>query len=117
MAEIISASDIGIIPGVYTKGQLAVKFFEYCSCGIPVLAIAPDNSEIAKIINENKIGLTMPSTDENKLAKSLLKLYADNTFRVEAGKRARTLIEEKFDRTKTAKRYLDKIKILVSRCS
>ena len=113
VAEIISASDVGIIPGIYTKGQLAVKFFEYCSCGIPVITIAPNNSDIAKIVNEYKIGFSIPSMDENKLAKILLELYADSSFRVDAGKRARALIEEKFDRNKTAKQYLDLIKGLV----
>jgi len=43
-AEILSAADIGTVPGLYSKGQLPVKVFEYCACGLPVLAIVPSSS-------------------------------------------------------------------------
>jgi glycosyltransferase involved in cell wall biosynthesis len=110
VAEIISASDVGIIPGVYTKGQLSVKFFEYCSCGIPVIAIAPEDSIIAKLIGTYKVGLSIPIMDEAKIADAICKIYSDTSLRVAAGNRGRSLIVEKFDRNKTAEQYLDLIK-------
>ena len=116
VAEIISASDVGIIPGIYTKGQLAVKFFEYCSCGVPVIAVAPDDSIIVNLIDEYRVGLSIPSMDEIKLAKTIHKLYTDTAFRVDAGKRARALIEEKFNRNKTAEQYLELIEGLIIKC-
>jgi len=116
VAEIISASDVGIIPGIYSKGQVAVKFFEYCACGVPVIAIAPNDSDIAHIISEYKVGLTIPSIGENELAKAIHKLYTDIPFRVDAEKRARVLIEEKFDRKKTAQQYLELINELNIKC-
>lgn len=109
IAQILSASDIGVIPGVYTAGQLSVKFFEYCACGVPVIAVAPDDSIIVKLINEYKVGLSIPSMNEIKLAESIYKIYADTSFRADAGKRARKLVEEKFDRNKSAEEYLELI--------
>lgn len=116
IAEILSASDVGVIPGLYTKGQLPVKFFEYCACGVPVIAVAPDDSILVNIIGKYKVGLSIPSLDEVNLAKSIHSLYVDLSFRTDAGKRAKALIEQKFDRNKTAERYLELIRGLVVKC-
>lgn len=116
IALILSASDIGIIPGVYTKGQLAVKFFEYCACSVPVIAVAPDDSIIANLINKYEVGLSVPSMDEIRLAKSIYTLYSDVSFRINAGKKARVLVEEKFDRNKTAEKYIELIKGVIIKC-
>jgi glycosyltransferase involved in cell wall biosynthesis len=113
VAAIISASDVGIIPGVYTKGQLSVKFFEYCSCGIPVIAIAPADSIIASLIDEFQVGIRVSSMDETDLGQAIKKIQYDYLFRIEAGKRARTLVEDKFDRHKIADQYLDLIYSLI----
>ena len=102
VAEILAASDIGIIPGIYSKGQLAVKFFEYCACGIPVLASAPSDSAISKLINDNKVGLTISSMDEKKIAECMYQLFSDKLFRESAGRKARSLVEDLFDRNKIA---------------
>ncbi|MCJ7631554.1 glycosyltransferase family 4 protein [Candidatus Bathyarchaeota archaeon] len=112
IAEILSASDLGIIPGLYTKGQLPVKFFEYCACGLPVIATVHENSILAKLMREHEIGLTTPPMDEEKLAEAIYRIYENESFREAAGKRARLLIEEKFDRNKIAEEFLKLIEAI-----
>jgi len=112
IAEILSAGDVGIIPELYAKGQLPAKFFEYCACGIPVLATVYEDSLLATFIREYRIGVTSPPMDEGKLAEAIYWIYKDKSFREAAGKRARTLIEEKFDRTKIAENFLTLIEAI-----
>jgi glycosyltransferase involved in cell wall biosynthesis len=112
LSRILSAADVGLIPGLYSLGQLPVKVFEYCSCGIPVIATISEESLLAELIKEYALGAVCPPQDDEKLAKALHQLYADNSFREAAGKRARTFIEEKLDRNKIAEEFLDLIKAL-----
>jgi glycosyltransferase involved in cell wall biosynthesis len=107
IAQIISASDVGIIPGVYTQGQLPVKFFEYCSCGIPVIAIAPEGSILVNLIDNYKVGVSIHCADEIELSKALHKLFSDSLFMVEAGIRGRGLVKQEFDRGLISEQYLD----------
>jgi len=110
IAEILSAGDVGIIPGLYTSGQLPVKLFEYGACGLPIVANVPSNSIPAKLIIEYEIGVTAPPFNKEKLAEALRNIYGNKSFRVAAGKRARLLIEEKFDRNKFVAEFLDLVR-------
>jgi len=100
IAEILSAADIGIIPGLYTKGQLPVKFFEYCACGVPIIALAEEDSLLTRFIRKFEIGIITPPGDDDKLAESIYWIYQNKLYRKMAGKRARSLIEKQFDRNK-----------------
>ena len=43
--------------GVFEKGVMTGKFFEYLSFGKPILAIASESSELAQVINKYDLGL------------------------------------------------------------
>jgi len=57
------------------KGILTGKFFEYMIANVPVLAIGPEDGDLAKIMNETQVGLISNFDDENKLEKNILKLF------------------------------------------
>jgi len=113
LAKIVARGHVGIIPlsldYVQAKSALPVKFFEYCACGVPVIATVPDDSILAKLIKEYKVGISVPSMDEKKLAEAIYRIYKNKPFREAAGIKARRLIEEKFDRNKIAEEYLNLI--------
>ncbi len=114
LVKTINASDIGLIPyddNYLWKNSLPAKFFEYCSCGKPIVATAHFDSLIAKLTREYFIGLVSPPLDEEGLAKAIYQIYTDRSFRETAGNNARKMIEEKFDRNKIADEFL---KILVN---
>jgi len=113
LAQIISAGDIGLIPyddNPLWKNSVPAKFYEYCACGIPVIATVHDDSYLEELIKKYEIGVTSPPLDEEKLAEAIYWLYKNKSFREVAGKKARQLIEEKFDRNKIAEEYLNLIK-------
>lgn len=115
LARLISESDVGLIPydnNTLWKNSIPAKFFEYCASGLPVIATAYENSLISHLINDYKIGAVSPPLNEEKLAEAIFHLYKNESFREAAGKRARTLVEEKFDRNKIAEEFL----YIVKRC-
>ena len=113
LAQIISAGDIGIVPyddNPLWKDHVPAKFYEYCACGIPVIATAYEDSLLAQLIKCYAVGLTSSPGDEEKLAEAIYNIYKNKYFREAAGKRARALIEEKFDRNKISEKFFDLIK-------
>jgi glycosyltransferase involved in cell wall biosynthesis len=109
LAHLIAEADAGLIPyddNPLWKNSLPAKFFEYCACGILVIATVYEDSLLAKFIREYEIGITSPPMNEEKLAAAIYKIYRNKLFREASGKRARTLIEEKFDRGKIAEFFL-----------
>jgi len=112
LAKLIATSDAGIIPyddNPLWKNSVPAKFYEYCACGIPVIATVHNDSYLEELIKKHEIGVTSPPLDEEKLANAIYWLYKNKSFREAAGKRARQLIEEKFDRNKMAEEYLNLI--------
>lgn len=114
LANIIAKADIGLIPydnNPLWKNALPAKFFEYCACGVPVIASVYEDSILAELIKENEVGLTVPPMDEDKLADAIYWMYKNESNRKAMSKRARLLIEKKFDRNKIADELLDLVKI------
>jgi len=113
IAKILSAADVGVVPyddNPLWKNTLPAKFFEYCACNLPVIATTHRDSMLANLICENRVGLICKPLNVKGLAEAIEKLYEDEIFREEAGRNARLLIEQNFDRNKIAEEFL---KILV----
>ncbi|MEM4213740.1 MAG: glycosyltransferase family 4 protein [Candidatus Methanomethylicaceae archaeon] len=117
LAKLIAMSDVGTIPydnNPLWKNTVPAKFYEYCACGIPVIATTYNDSLLAELIRTYQIGLTCPPLNEKKLANVIYWLYENKDFRDAAGQRSRKLVEEKFDRNKIAKEYLSVIEKMVA---
>jgi len=116
LVDILSSADVGIIPyddNILWKDSLPAKFFEYCACGIPVIATVYSDSILADLIRENGIGLVSKPLDDDNLANALEIFYQNENFRRNASKNARSLIERRFDRNKIAEIFLDSIRLLI----
>jgi len=62
-----SAADLGLISRVDDPAldySLPVKFYEYIAMGLPVLALCRKESELAKIVIENKLGYVCEPSDD-----------------------------------------------------
>ena len=117
LIQLMNKSDVGLIPyddNFLWKNTSPAKFFEYCACGIPVIATSYDDSLLASYIKKYAIGLVSPPLDDEKLAEILFAMYKNEPFRLAAGKRARALLEEKFDRNVIAENFLQDITLLLS---
>jgi glycosyltransferase involved in cell wall biosynthesis len=112
LSKIIASADVGIVPyddNPLWKNGLPAKFWEYCASGLPVIATVFKDSILARLIQENGIGLTVDPLDVDGLADVIEKLSSEKEFRSVAGKRARLLIERDFNRDKISEEYINKV--------
>lgn len=113
IAELIALADVGIIPydkNPLWKNSLPAKFFEYASCGVPVIASVQRQSILAEIIDKEGIGVHVEPEDIEELANVIKFLCSsDEHFLKEASRKARELIEREFDREKISHKFLEMI--------
>ena len=86
--------------------ELPTKFFEYTSCGKPVLCIG--QCEASNLIKEWNAGVVEDFGDVNNMAKIILNLSKNGVGIKVMGENARTLAEELFSLKKTGEK-LDNI--------
>jgi glycosyltransferase involved in cell wall biosynthesis len=82
------------------------KIFGIMAAGIPVLAIAPKNSEIALIVKESECGLVVEPGDIDGLVNSISFLKENGEVRNRMGLNARKSFEMKYTTTKGVHNYL-----------
>ena len=112
LAKIIASADVGLIPLDKQRGFVwPAKFFEYCACGLPVIATVQADSILGKLIHTYDIGLTVPPNNYMQLANALAKIYEDSGFRSKVKRRARQMVKQHFDCNKWAKELLELLKM------
>ncbi|QIA06723.1 glycosyltransferase [Draconibacterium halophilum] len=61
-----------------SNGHIPGKFFEYLASGKPILAIAPENSDVAGIINDNQFGFACDFEDKEKIKETILQVFKNS---------------------------------------
>ncbi len=59
------------------KGIVTGKIFEYLAVRRPILAIAPKDGDLAKILNDTRAGFVIDFDDKDALRRNLLEMYID----------------------------------------
>ena len=75
------------------------------AAGKPVIAIAPDDSEIARVVYEENCGMVVAPGDIDSLVREILHLRNHETLRVEMGTRGRKAFELKYSSSLASNRY------------
>lgn len=110
LAQILSASDVGLVPydaNPLWKSALPAKVFEYFACGLPVIATVYEDSTLAKLICNNRVGLISEPDNADALAEEIKRIYTDSSYRIDAGNRASLLVKKLYDRNKTAEMFFN----------
>ena len=75
IVALLSACDVAIIPRlgdpIYDYA-IPVKFYEYVAMGLPLIVIVNKESELAKIVEDNKLGFICEPSDHNCLVKAII---------------------------------------------
>ena len=69
---------------------------------------------LANIIKEYGVGLTTPPLDDGKLSEAILWFYHNAKLSEAMGRKARMLIEGKFDRNKIAEEFFKLVEECIS---
>jgi len=119
-AEIISASDVGVVanPGdCFYKDFSGAKIFSYMSCGVPILASGGLGGFVENFLEENRIGFFVGEPYEKNFERGFLDfLRAFEKAEIpNMRKRARKIVVNSFDRKKLGLRLTSLIFDLMSR--
>ena len=95
--ELLAMADVSVVtlnPGA-AETSLPCKTFNYLASARPILAIAPEDSELAKLIKTEKCGEVVTTGNPGLIASSILKLK-QNPDLVTMGLNGRCLVEARF---------------------
>ncbi len=113
--KLLLSSDIGIITlmdNVACRSMIPLKFFDYVAARLPIVASVPANSEIAQIIQDNKLGIVVEPENPRKLAAAIEKLVKNKNLQTKYRKEAKNIAED-YDWERIAGKYLNLIFPLV----
>ena len=115
LASSLSAANVHLVLlDPRTSQQLMPsKLYGVLASGTPVLAAAPEGSELARITRQERVGLVVPCDGAEALA-GAIRWSATNREEVEAmGRRARALAVEQYDRAKVTNGFRQMLAELV----
>ncbi len=109
LAGVLPRMDVGMmilknVPSFY-YGTSPNKFFDYISCGLPVLNNYP--GWLADMIGEHRCGVVVPPDDPEAFADAVVHLSEHREELPAMGQRARKLAEESFSRDLMGKRFVE----------
>jgi colanic acid biosynthesis glycosyl transferase WcaI len=85
------------------------KIYGILAAGKPVIAMVPENSEIAFVVKEENCGFVIEPTDVNGLISTISLLKSDQDLINRLGKNSRSAFERKYTTRAIAERYKDLI--------
>lgn len=107
LADSLAACDVSVvslIPGAEDTVAPS-KFYGIIASSRPVLLISNHDSDLAKLVRSEKIGLVIEQGDVTLLADAILSLKYDNELVLKMGSNARKLYEKEYGRNKSTRDY------------
>lgn len=103
----LSAADVLLVPLDKEKSHISVpsKLYNFMSVGRPILGLAVEDSEVAKIIRGTKCGRCVPPDDAGAIAAALRELRASASERDILGENGRRHVVENFGKDMILNRY------------
>ncbi len=103
----LNACDVGLVSLV--KGMRGVampsRTYNILAAGKPILALTEKNSEVARVIEEDRVGWIVPPSEPTKLLQIIYKIYDERNFLNEIGKRARESAVNKYSVETAVSKY------------
>lgn len=113
MCNLLCSCDIAVNPIVGTSvASIINKHGDYAASGKPVLN-TQTSKEYCKLVEDYEMGFNCLSEKPEELAEKIKILAENEELREKMGQGARRCAEEKFDRAKTYKKLVNKIKGLL----
>jgi glycosyltransferase involved in cell wall biosynthesis len=107
--NILNASHVHLVTLKDKLDGIAVpcKIYGILAAARPVIAMVPQNSEIAFLVKEENCGIVLDPTDIEGLLNSIELLKNDDSLRIKYGQNGRAAFEKKYSARIIAKRYSD----------
>jgi len=108
VANILSCCDVGVVPfddDLIWLSAYTTKFFEYCSCGLPVIVSIVNGSDLERLVLESDVGFVVKPLDVDDMASAILRAYQDRNMLKVMGRNARSLVVKRFDRSRVVDKF------------
>lgn len=94
----LNACDVGLVPLVRKMSGVAMpsRTYNFLAAGKPILALIEENSEVARVIEEDKIGWYVAPLESENLRRMVLRIYEEKEKIPEMEKSARASALEKY---------------------
>lgn len=115
IAHVFSLGDVGLIISKSKVGGSSVpsKTWSIMSAKRPIIASFDEDSELFRLVKEEKLGLTAKADDKEELKNAIRQLYSNREEATFMGETARKYVEENLNKEKCVGAYIDLIKSLV----
>lgn len=114
LAESLSAADLHLLP--IRADALAClmpsKLYGILASGTAVLSAAPAGSELARLVEEERIGYNIDPYTADGLSRKIREILNDRQDAIDRGARGRRLAEARFDRRENVEQFRDVIDAL-----
>jgi colanic acid biosynthesis glycosyl transferase WcaI len=103
----LNACDVAVIPLVPGMSGVSVpsRMYNVLAAGKPIIAVADETSELARVIREERIGWVLPENRADILAETILEARARPGLLAEMAVRARAAAEEKYTLDRASQAY------------
>lgn len=111
LADTLNTCDVAVISFVSGMAGISVpsRMYNVMAAGKPLIALADENSELALVIKEEKIGWVVPPGDVDRFVAAIREARADPARLAEMGRRARLAVESKYSCEKAVNAYCELI--------
>jgi glycosyltransferase involved in cell wall biosynthesis len=103
----LNACDVAIVTLVKKMWGVSMpsRTYNILAAGKPILALTEEGSEIARVVEEDKVGWTVPSNEPEKLLRKIFEIEAERDCLEELEKNARAAALEKYSIETALKKY------------
>ena len=107
VTKLLSASDVFVLPYVFTFGTQCFPnlLLEAFSVGVPI--VTSDIPPIPEVVTNGETGLLVPPADSEEIAEAVINLLSNEKIRSEMMEKQRKVAKERFDSEKVAQQYIE----------
>ncbi len=105
--EFLNACDVALVSLVKKMRGVSMpsRTYNILAVGKPILALTEDDSELAKVVAEDRVGWAVPACEPEKLLKVLREIYLERENLEEMGRRARESAVNKYSLETAINKY------------
>ncbi len=107
LAAVLSAAQLGVVAlgGAFTGLSVPSKTYGIMACGVPILALLDDRSEIGRTVLENHCGVVLPNAKAAQVADVVRQLVREPDRFADMGRNGRRAFLKSYTLSKAADRY------------
>lgn len=108
LSDSLNACDVAVISFVPGMAGISVpsRMYNVLAAGKPIIAVADDNSELALVVREERVGWVVPPDQPDRLVEAILEARSRPDLLIQMRQRSRAAAERRFSLENTISSYV-----------